>query len=138
MSRLRQKIFPIAFRLFFGVGVIWGLYFLRDNLWFRAYPLVISAGVWGAFLFSLRKGQMPMVERSVRAVKKEITVAEERYCRQLTIVWAIFMTAHVGVTLSTLFLSYRFWAFYNGCLSYLLMGLLFLGGFIIGKWKNLG
>jgi uncharacterized membrane protein len=138
MSFFRQKIIPVVLRLFFGVGVIWGLYFLRDNLWFRAYPLVISSGVWGAFIFSLRKEKMPLIERSVRTVKKELTAAEVKYCHQLTIVWAIFMTLHLGVTLSTLFLSYRFWAFYNGCLSYLLMGLLFLVGIIIGKWRKLG
>lgn len=138
MSNLWKNILSIALRLCFGVGVIWGLYFLRDNLWFRAYPLVISTMVWGAFLFSLRKQQVPLVERSVRAMKKELTPAEVKYCRQLTIVWSIFMTAHLGVTLSTLFLSHSFWVLYNGCLAYLLMGTLFLIGVIVGKWRKLG
>ena len=133
-----KKIFLICLRLFLGVGVIWGLYFLRDNLWARAYPLIISMGIWGAFLFSLKKGRTPLIERSTRAVKKQLSPAEIRYCYHLTVIWTIFMTVHLGVTVATLFLSHRFWALYNGCLAYLFIGPLFLASIAIGNWRNLG
>lgn len=129
-------------RIFLSVGVVWGLYFLRDNLWFRAYPLVICVMMWTAFSFSLLKKRQPLVERFATVIAKAshrvLTSAEKMYCYHLTIAWVIFMTIHLGVTIMTLFLSHTFWALYNGCLAYVLMGGMFVGEVIIRKWVKHG
>ena len=138
LSMFRNRVVRVGLRVVLSAGLIWGLYFLRDNIWFRAYPVVISAFMWGAFLFSLKKGRTPLVELSARAMRKTLNEAEVRYCYQLTVVWAVFMTLHLGVTVFTLFSSHAFWALYNGCISYLLIGTLFLAGLLIGKWRHLG
>jgi uncharacterized membrane protein len=135
--RISPRVLRGGLRFCLSVGVIWGLYFLRDNIWFRAYPVVISAVMWGAFLFSLTKRRTPLVELSARAMRKTLNDAEVRYCRQLTVAWVIFMTLHLGVTIATMFLSHAFWALYNGCIAYLLIGLMFLAGLLIGKWRKL-
>lgn len=126
------RVMKLFLRLFLGVGVIWGLYFLRDNIWFRAYPLIISGGVWVLFVRSLFK--VPLVEIFARRMGEELDEAGVRYCRRVTVAWVIFMTLHVAMTTATLFLSHRVWAVYNGCLAYILMGGMFAGEFCIRKW----
>lgn len=113
------------------MGVIWGLYFLRDNIWLRAYPLVISCGVWFLFVRSLFK--IPLVEVFARRMGEKLDVAGVQYCRRVTVAWVIFMTLHVAVTTATLFLSHHVWALYNGCLAYILIGGMFAVEFLIRK-----
>lgn len=135
---INPRTLRVTLRVLLSAGLIWGLYFLRDNIWFRAYPVVISSVMWGAFLFSLKKGRTPLVEVSARAMRKTLNEAEVRYCYHLTVAWVIFMSLHLGVTLFTLFSSHTFWALYNGCISYILIGAMFLAGLLIGKWRHLG
>lgn len=130
------RVMRVVLRLFFSVGVIWGLYFLRDFLWFRLYPLVMSSVVWGVFVRSLFK--VPLVEIFARRMGEDLDAAGIRYCRRVTQAWVIFLTLHLGVTTATLFMSHWFWALYNGCLAYVLMGGMFVGEFIIRKWVKDG
>lgn len=135
-----SQLMKFSTRLFFSVGVVWGLYFLRDNLWFRAYPLVICVITWLAFSLSLLKGRRPLIvifaESIAKTSNRKLSDAEKIYCYHLTIAWVIFMTVHVGVTCASLFLSHAFWVWYNGCVTYVLMGGMFLIGLIIQKWRK--
>ena len=135
---VNPRTLRVTLRALLSAGLIWGLYFLRDNIWFRAYPVVISSFMWGAFLFSLKKGRTPLVEVSARAMRKTLNDAEVRYCYHLTVAWVIFMSIHLGITLFTLISSHAFWALYNGCIAYILIGAMFLAGLLIGKWRHLG
>lgn len=129
---------PLKFIFRFGlsVGLIWGLYCLRDNLWFRVYPLIPSLIMWGLFTRSLFR--VPLVEIFARRMGETLDAEGVRYCRRVTQAWVIFLTLHVGVTILTLFLSHAFWALYNGCIAYLLMGSMFVGEWLIRKWVKHG
>lgn len=127
-----MRLIGLLLRLFFGAGMIWVLYLLRANHWFRLYPLVISSAVWFLFLRSLFG--VPLVERFARRMGEELDAAGVQYCRRVTRAWVVFLTLHLAVTAATLFLSYRIWAFYNGLLAYVLMGCMFAGEFVIRKW----
>ena len=105
---INPRTLRVTLRALLSAGLIWGLYFLRDNIWFRAYPVVISSFMWGAFLFSLKKGRTPLVEVSARAMRKTLNDAEVRYCYHLTVAWVIFMSIHLGITLFTLISSHAF------------------------------
>lgn len=128
----RTQILKCSLRILLGVGVIWGLYFLRDHLILRAYPLVISVMTLLFFIRSLYR--VPVCEKVARTIEGDLTPQGARYFRRLTHAWIIFLSVHVCITLSTLFLSHQFWALYNGCLSYILMGVMFFGEFIIRRW----
>lgn len=54
------------------------------------------------------------------------------YCRKVTVIWCCFFAANGTVSFWTaVFASGRTWAIYNGCISYILMGALFAGEFIV-------
>ena len=56
------------------------------------------------------------------------------YCRKVTLVWMVFFVSNGTVAAWSIFSgSDAFWAVYNGGISYILMGVLFAGEFIIRK-----
>jgi uncharacterized membrane protein len=58
----------------------------------------------------------------------------ERYCRKAAIVWCVFFVFDGAVALVTVFLgSDIVWGIYNGGITYVLMGLIFVGEYFILK-----
>jgi acyl-CoA synthetase (AMP-forming)/AMP-acid ligase II/3-hydroxymyristoyl/3-hydroxydecanoyl-(acyl carrier protein) dehydratase len=58
----------------------------------------------------------------------------EKYCRKVTLVWCVFFILNGGIALGTVFFaSGKVWSVYNGGISYILMGLLFAGEFVVRK-----
>ena len=61
----------------------------------------------------------------------------ERYCFRLTIVWCAFFVLNGGIAVYTVFCKNdKIWSLYNGGVSYVLMGLLFVIEFFIRKVVN--
>ncbi|MGN1324809.1 MAG: hypothetical protein ACI4YA_00480 [Candidatus Spyradenecus sp.] len=120
-----------------GVGVVWAIYLLRASRWgqlSRLYPVVVSGEMLGAFAWSLRQGATPLVERFARKFEKQpLNARGVAYCRRVTWAWVLFLSAHVGVTVATLWASAEVWALYNGAIAYGLMGLMFAGEWLIRR-----
>lgn len=120
-----------------GIGVVWVIYLLRTSRWAyfsRFYPVIISAVMLGAFAWSLRRRATPLVERFARRLEKQPLGAQGvAYCRHVTWAWVIFLSAHLGVTVATLWASAEVWALYNGAIAYGLMGLMFVGEWFIRR-----
>jgi uncharacterized membrane protein len=58
----------------------------------------------------------------------------EQYCRKAAIVWCVFFVFDGAVSLVTVFLgSDIIWGIYNGGITYILMGLIFVGEYFILK-----
>ncbi|CAD5106503.1 COG4648 family protein [Zestomonas carbonaria] len=95
------------------------------------YPVLISALLLVLFGLSLRIG-MPLVERLARLREPELPAVAVRYTRQVTGVWALFFLANGLVAAAlTLWAPTSWWLLYNGLISYLLMGLLFAGEWLV-------
>jgi acyl-coenzyme A synthetase/AMP-(fatty) acid ligase len=59
------------------------------------------------------------------------------YCRKVTLVWCCFFILNGGIALITVFSgSPAAWSIYNGGVSYVLMGVLFSGEFVIRRMVN--
>jgi acyl-coenzyme A synthetase/AMP-(fatty) acid ligase len=108
--------------------------FLSPLKW---YPVVINLVMLSVFGVSLIRRPAVVFRLAVLQDKTiKGSLAEKRienYCRKVTIVWCVFFTLNCGAALFTLAKSDVFWALYNGFLSYILMGTLFLGEFVIRK-----
>lgn len=134
--RLGKGLVGVA-KVALGVGVVWAIYLLRASRWgqlSRLYPVVVSGGMLGAFAWSLRQGATPLVERFARKLEKQpLDARGVAYCRRVTWAWVIFLSAHVGVTVATLWASAEVWALYNGAIAYGLMGLMFAGEWLIRR-----
>ncbi|MFT4020477.1 MAG: Clp protease [Acinetobacter sp.] len=109
-----------------------GLIF-QHSLALKLYPVAMNFGALLIFATSLWRPPS-MIERFARVFEPELPESGVRWTRRVTQVWCLFFIINGGVALySALFSSMQFWVFYNGCISYLLMGALFLGEFILRK-----
>ena len=122
MARLCLK--SVA-RFAFAAGVVWGLYFLKAEGLFRLYPAAMVSLALGAFAVSLFR--TPLVEVFARRMGEDLDGRGVAYCRRVTVVWTVFLSVHLAVTVATVFASRRIWAIYNGGIAYFLLSALFLG-----------
>ena len=111
--------------------VVWGLYWLRANVWFRLYPAVMVAVALSVFAVSLFR--TPLVEVFARRMGDDLDARGVVYCRRVTVIWTAFLALHLAVTVATVFMSREVWVFYNGFLAYVLMGAPFLGEWIVRR-----
>lgn len=124
-SRPAVHAFRIALRIAFAAGLVWLMYYLRANRYVRAYPLAMVA--IALFLFARSLWTTPLAEQIARRMGEALDADGVRYCRLATWAWVVFLSLHFLLTAATLFLSRETWAWYNGCVSYLLLGLMFVG-----------
>lgn len=120
MKRVLTAILPVL--------AVWGVYFFKGRIYFRLYPVIMSLIAFSFFFISLFR--TPVCETFARRMRGDLDEKGIRYCRKLTVVWTVFLAFNSMASLVSVFLSPGVWAFYNGFLSYLLMGGLFLGEFI--------
>ena len=102
------------------------------------YPALVNLFFLVLFGHTLFAGPS-MVYRLATLKDKSIAISPYRkkiaaYCRNVTLVWCCFFIVNGSIALMSVFGdSFRFWALYNGCIAYILMGLLFAGEYIVRK-----
>ena len=114
-----------------AIAIVWAVYLLKGNIWFRLYPVLVVGVFLAAFAFSLLG--TPLVERFARRMGEELDEKGIAYCRGATVAWTLFLAAHFAVTFATLFATREVWAVYNGFVAYILIGAMFLGEYIVRK-----
>ena len=106
---------------------------LKVHAWLKLYPVFMSVGACMIFASTLVKPPS-MIERFARLAEPDLPETGVIWTRKVTIVWCIFFVLNALVALATvLFAPMQIWVLYNGFISYLLMGLLLLGEFILRK-----
>lgn len=120
-------------RFLIAPAIVWGLYLVKANIYFRFYPAVMVALALSVFAFSLLPKRTPLVETFARKMGEALDDRGVVYCRRVTWVWVSFLTVHLLVTLATVFASYEVWAAYNGFIAYVLMGALFAGEWLVRR-----
>jgi len=93
----------------------------------RFYPVIVSSTLAALFGLSLFSG-MPMIERFARLRSGELDAYAIAYTRKLTGIWVGFFVLNGTVAAWTaLYASIETWTLYNGLISYVLIGVLFVG-----------
>lgn len=116
----------LAAALLLGVGTA-----IDADLAMRLYPVLMNIAMLSAFGLSLARPPS-MIERFARMVEGDLPEAGVRYTRGVTWIWCGFFLVNGVVALWTaLATSLEIWAFYNGVVSYVLMGLLLGGEFLV-------
>jgi uncharacterized membrane protein len=96
-------------------------------------PVIVSLYLLWTFSMSLRNGA-PMIERFARMVEDDLPDFTRPYCRKVTIVWCFFLAANaLCVAILAAKAPLEWWAAYTGLISYLLVGALIAGEFIVHK-----
>ena len=116
-----------------GLSVAAFSFFSNSDLGLKLYPVIISLGFLVVFAYSL--SQPPtIIERLARLQEPDLPPAGVAYTRKVTQVWCVFFVFNILVALYTvIFSSTEVWTLYNGLISYLLMGTLFLGEMLYRK-----
>lgn len=97
----------------------------------KLYPVLVNAALLAAFGASLVSG-MPMVERLARLREPDLPAQAVAYTRRVTQAWCVFFVVNGAIALGTaLFAPEAIWSLYTGVVSYVLMGLMFGGEYLL-------
>jgi uncharacterized membrane protein len=97
----------------------------------KAYPVLLSLAFAVVFAHSLL-WPPTIVERMARLRHPDLPIEVNSYLRKVTVAWLIFFIVNATVSAATAASgSLRLWTLYNGLISYLVMGAMFAGEFII-------
>jgi uncharacterized membrane protein len=103
----------------------------------KAYPSVISlmaAAVFGTTLLY----PPSLIERLARLREPDLPPEAGPYCRNVTIVWTVWLSANAVVAaLLALRGSDEAWALWTGLVAYVLMGVLFVGEWAVRRFVRL-
>ncbi|WP_339927102.1 hypothetical protein [uncultured Cobetia sp.] len=103
------------------------------ELGLRAYPVLVNLAMLSVFATSLWRG-MPVIERLARLQEPDLSAAGVRYTRQVTRVWCGFFIFNASIAgWTALHADLATWTLYNGLISYVLMGLLFGGEWLVRR-----
>jgi uncharacterized membrane protein len=99
----------------------------------RLYPVFMNAAMLSVFAITLWRPPS-MIERFARILDPDLPQSGVRYTYNVTIVWVLFFALNGAVALWTVLQPGWFaWTVYNGLLSYIAAGLLFLGEYIVRR-----
>lgn len=100
------------------------------------YPVIVNFIVAGVFAFTL-KYPPTMVERIARISEPDLDESGIQYTRYVTFIWVLFLLMNGCISLGTaLYGDHHQWVLYNGCISYILMGLLLAGEIIVRQFHK--
>lgn len=103
---------------------------------FKLYPILISGLLLVQFAGSLVQPPSvverfaAMAQRNGESLPPDVVI----YCRKVTRVWVGFFCFNIAVSgLTALSGSWVVWTWYNGCISYILIGLLTAGEWLVRR-----
>lgn len=116
-----------------GMTLCIASYLLKTHQLLLFYPVVVNAvmlAVFGGSLWS----PMPIVERLARLREPALPDTGVRYTRRVTQIWCAFFIINGGIALFTALRGdMSLWTAWNGMLSYLLMGTLMAGEWLVRR-----
>ncbi|MCK9606573.1 MAG: hypothetical protein M0R33_09005 [Methylomonas sp.] len=116
-----------------GLIFLLAIAFLNETRWLLSYPVLVSLSFFAVFAYSLVYPPSA-VERLARLEDPDLPAKGVAYTRKVTLIWSVFFFCNAGLSLLTLWYGDPWlWSLYNGCLSYVLMGLLMAGEMLVRR-----
>lgn len=114
-----------------GMTLCIASYLLKTHQLLLFYPVAVNSvmlAVFGGSLWS----RMPIIERLARLREPDLPERAVRYTRRVTQIWCAFFIINGGIALFTaLYGDLSLWTAWNGMISYLLMGTLMAGEWLV-------
>lgn len=109
------------------------LWIKGETFYLRFYPLFMNFSM--LILFSASLVWPPtLIERFARLTEPNLPESGIKYTRIVTQVWCMFFIVNGSIAYWTaLYADWRLWTLYNGLIAYLLMGILFVGEWLVRK-----
>jgi uncharacterized membrane protein len=132
-SVVKSKPWLLIFGLVVGVMFILLQPAYSEQL-LRFYPTLINVCLLSFFGFSLVRPPS-IIARIASASGTVVTESVRRYTDRVTLIWCGFFAVNIFVSAAIAVSgSMQTWAFYNGFLSYLIMGVIFVGEYIYRRF----
>ena len=97
----------------------------------RAYPILISLTLASVFGYSLLRPPT-IIEQIVRMRRPHMPPQIVTYLRNVTVVWTGFFLLNAAISAATVVSgSIKLWTLYNGFVSYLMIGAILAGEFML-------
>lgn len=120
-----SKVLSFFIALFFLLGI---LFKGSDFAYF--YPVMVNGFFLFTFLWSLKT--TPIITRFALLHEPNLSDFGKKYTKNLTILWSIFFVINGMVAYALIFFDDKsYWAYYNGFISYILIGFIFAIEFLI-------
>lgn len=98
------------------------------------YPVFCNLLMLGIFTRSLCFQSQSVIERLARIREPELPASGVAYTRRVTQVWCMFFVLNGAIAAATaVHGELQLWTLYNGLVSYLLMGLLLVGEWLVRR-----
>jgi uncharacterized membrane protein len=118
-----------------ALGLLSGAVFFDSAQALLLIPVCINGALLLSFGVTLRT-ERPLIERFARLQHADLTHSEVRWCRLWTIIWMLFFGFNITLaSVLTVARSVEWWAYYNGLISYLVMGMLFTTEYLVRKYR---
>ncbi len=118
-----------------GAGIILASlgWIFKTEGWFTFYPVIVNVVMFVMFFWSLFQSQS-MIERFARLQEPDLPESGVKYTRTVTKTWCVFFIINGSISFSTCFMDMKMWMLYNGFISYLLIGTLFISEWLVRQW----
>ncbi len=127
---LRERLWLLSVAALLGLAYIFLLFSSGSSTLLKLYPTAVSIFLLGAFGGSIFYPPT-VVQRFAVAAGMEVTPRTVAYTRGLTLLWCGFFLTNIVITsFIAVKASIEVWTLYNGLVSYVLMGVIFLGEFL--------
>ncbi len=100
------------------------LFSFKRATFLKFYPPVCNFCIFILFFSSLFARET-IIQKIAKAMGDKLEGRVKTYTRNLTYVWSVFLFINLLISIWTIFLPDKIWILYNGCISYVLTGLLF-------------
>ena len=120
-----KRIIPV----FITVSVF-VLFYIKRFIFLKFYPPVCNLFIFLIFFISLFKKET-IIQKIAKALDGELSKKQIIYTRYVTYAWCVLTFFNFVVSIWTIFLSDKIWLLFNGCISYILIGLLFIIEYLI-------
>ena len=127
----RERVWLVAAlgAMVLAVASFWG----NQVMPLKLYPVLVNVVMLCVFSISLAYPPS-VIERLARLHEPDLPPSGVAYTRRVTQVWCGFFVVNGTISLLTVFWATDAgWALYNGLISYLLMGVLFVGEWVLRK-----
>ena len=96
----------------------------------KFYPVITNSFIFTVFFSSLFCKET-VIQKIAKKMDGELTDFSRDYTRKLTYVWCVFLFINLAISIITVFQPAKIWILYNGCISYIAIGLLFRAEYIV-------
>jgi uncharacterized membrane protein len=108
---------------------------MNDARYLLFVPAMVNGALLVAFGRTLRVGP-PLVETFARMQHPDLSTAQVRHCRTVTLVWCVFFAGNAAFSLwLALAADLWLWTLYTGLIAYILVGLIFAAEFLVRSWR---